>query len=97
MTPEELREKVAEAIGEAGADWLVSSEPNELISHKTADAAIRVVLEAALNAPTLDMGANDEWCSGHSTGVEDKCEAIRALLPQDKDTGSSAPVADRRD
>ena len=78
MTPEELRENVHRAIFFGDAKT----------TEERANAAIRVVLEAALNAPILDMGDNDEWCSGHSTGVEDKCEAIRALLPQDKDTGS---------
>ena len=110
MTREELREKVAEAIGEAGADWLVSSEPNELISHKTADAAIRVVLEAALDVAKQHVGAaaRDRRQRGQTFNTlpdhavaeiqaEERGEDIaaeviqrelKALLPQDKGTGS---------
>ena len=83
MTREELREKVKDdAILKIHQGWS---------SDQIADAAIRVVLEAALNAPVVPPyrnGITKNWMTGHTNGIQDKCDAISALLPQDKDTGS---------
>ena len=69
MTPEELREKVAQAVEAARLDTSVPG----LWHERTADAAIRVVLEVLLAEAEKKR---DYQVVGAST--------IRSFLPQDK-------------
>ena len=84
MTPEELREKVIQAV---------MVVPDAYLGPAAADAAIRVVLEG------VQLKECERIIREYSQHPEDLdfADRLRALLPQDKDTGSSAPVANRRD
>ena len=100
MTPEELREKVGEDLDIAyRAYWALPYRERNAVRWKQhmADAAICAVLEAAIMIPS--NRANEATAIGDErTGAQMRIimDEIYALLPQDKDTGSSAPVANRR-
>ena len=93
MTVDELREKVALSIALSGppsdcneAVFPACYKHSDCICRKQADAAIRVVLEQALMAPVVspDSGRHPEYKTGHTNGIQQKCDAIAFLVPQDK-------------
>ena len=76
-TREELRNAVHKAIFFGDAKT----------TEERADAAIKVVLGAALMAPVNDPGKrlperDKAYLTGHTNGIQDKCDAIRALMPE---------------
>ena len=85
MTPEELRIEVMSAYADLAAEAERTGEPYS--SAEMADAAIRVVLEAAINDLNDFAGVSgDEEATVQVAKYF--ISRLETLLPQDKDTGS---------
>ena len=88
MTPEELREKVAKAL--IDSDPTISGYHSDHIAIKSvaADAAIRVVLEAALEVAEAHAKDSEQvttlYLMGRHYAAKSIATGLVAFLPQDK-------------